>query len=325
MNNNKKNILIVGGAGYIGGYMTTTFLNAGYDITVYDSLVYETRYLKDVNFVYGDVRDTNKLKQIVDDYDIIIWLAALVGDGACAINKDLTYSINYESVKWIVNNFKGKIIFTSTCSVYGLNNNYIDEDALPNPQSFYAESKLLAENYIKNNHDNYIIIRLGTLFGLGDRYSRVRLDLVVNLLTMKASHNEVINVFGGNQWRPLLHVKDVSEATLFTIKNNITGIYNLSYKNYKILDIANEISKVIPNTIKNKTDIKFEDIRNYKLKKTKISKLGFTKYRNLKVGINEIYNLFKKHRIKNPQDEVYSNASLISKRFNEKITELKYD
>jgi nucleoside-diphosphate-sugar epimerase len=125
-------ILVVGGCGYIGGFLTDLLTNQAYDVTVYDSLLYETRYLKNVNFIRGDIRDTEKLEKIIHDYDTVVWLAALVGDGACAVDLELTKRINFDAVKWLVDNFKGKIVFTSTCSVYGANNDLIDETATPN-------------------------------------------------------------------------------------------------------------------------------------------------------------------------------------------------
>ena len=91
-----KNILIVGGAGYIGGYMTDYLIDNNYNVTVYDNLLYETRFLKNVNFINGDIREKDRLLTIANDYDVVIWLAALVGDGACAINPKLTTELNYE-------------------------------------------------------------------------------------------------------------------------------------------------------------------------------------------------------------------------------------
>ena len=143
-----KKILIVGGCGYLGGYMTDVFgsslLSAEerYEVTVYDSLLYETRFLKDVKFIKGDIRDTEKLSQIIHNFDTVIWLAALVGDGACAVDVEMTDDINFKTVKWLVDNYSGKIGFTSTCSVYGINNELIDETATPNPLSAYASTKL---------------------------------------------------------------------------------------------------------------------------------------------------------------------------------------
>ena len=203
------NILVVGGAGYVGGGIVDK-LSKDHEVTVYDSLIYETSYRKKVNFILGDIRDSSKLNSILNDFDVVVWLAALVGDGACAINPELTYEINTESVRNLVQNFEKKIVFLSTCSVYGAQDGILTEASDTNPLSEYASSKLQAEEYLKDS--NALIFRLGTLFGISDEFSRVRLDLVVNILTAKALIDKKISVFGGDQWRPLLHVNDVSNA-----------------------------------------------------------------------------------------------------------------
>ena len=104
-----KNILVIGGAGYVGGGIVDK-LKKQHNVTVYDSLIYEESYRKDVTFVNGDIRDTDKLLPLLDHADSVIWLAALVGDGACAINPKLTFEINSESVKFLVENFKKRIL-----------------------------------------------------------------------------------------------------------------------------------------------------------------------------------------------------------------------
>ncbi|RPG61811.1 MAG: NAD-dependent epimerase/dehydratase family protein, partial [Flavobacteriaceae bacterium TMED238] len=126
------NILVVGGAGYVGGGIVDK-LKSKHNVTVYDSLIYEESYRKDVNFVNGDIRDTHKLLPLLDKSDAVIWLAALVGDGACAINPKLTFEINSESVKFLVENFKKRIVFLSTCSVYGAQDGLLDESSSVNP------------------------------------------------------------------------------------------------------------------------------------------------------------------------------------------------
>jgi len=110
-----EKVLVVGGAGYIGGYLTDLFAFEGYDVAVYDNLTYETRYLKRVNFVYGDIRDTGKLARLLPGYGTVIWLAAMVGDGACQVDPELTNDLNFESVRWLVDNYQGRILFPSTC------------------------------------------------------------------------------------------------------------------------------------------------------------------------------------------------------------------
>jgi len=309
-------ILIVGGAGYIGGYLTDV-LGGSHDVTVYDNIMYETRYVKPVKFIHGDIRDINKLSTILSGYDTVIWLAAIVGDGACAISPTLTKSINYATVKWLTDNYTGKIIFMSTCSVYGINHDLIDELATPNPLSVYAETKLDAETYLTANHDNYLVFRLGTLFGLGDSYSRIRLDLVTNILTLKAVNKQPLSVFGGEQWRPLLHVKDVAHAIDYCLDNEITGLYNLSNDNYTIAGIAKQIQEIIPDTKVDYTDISFEDMRNYKVSSDKIKKLGWNPIYDLSYGIKEIKALIEEKRIVNPNDIVYSNAAYVKRYVSE--------
>jgi len=309
-----KKVLITGGAGYIGGYMTEIFTDKEeYDITVYDNLLYETRYLKDVNFIYGDIRDTGKMGKIINDYDIIIWLAAIVGDGACAVNEALSEDINFNTVKWLVDNYtKGTIIFTSTCSVYGMNKNLIDEEAKPNPLSVYAATKLQAEQYIVKNAKDYVIFRLGTLYGIGDSHSRLRFDLVVNILTLRAVQGESLTVFGGQQWRPILHVRDVAYATLYCIENNIRGLFNLSELNVEISELSGTIKRLLPETKVIYQDMKFEDLRDYKVKNNRFLETGWKPRFSLDEGILEMIKVFSEGRVKNLADPVYSNVEYLS-------------
>ena len=309
----KQKILIVGGAGYIGGFLTDLLISKGYEVTVLDNLLYETRFLKQVNFILGDISDYKFINKVTKDYDIVVWLAAIVGDGACAANKWKAKLINEGAVKNLVDNFNGKIIFTSTCSVYGENKDFIDEEATPNPLSVYAETKLAAEQYIVHNYDDYLIFRLGTLHGMGDLFSRIRLDLVVNILTCKAVMGEELSVFGGEQWRPLVHVKDVSQAILFGLNNNVKGLYNLSENNYKIIDIAKSIQSNIENVKIDSQDMPFEDQRNYRVKNQKILETGWRPDYSLEDGIKDIAKVIKGSRIIDIKDPIYSNESFLKK------------
>ena len=302
-------VLVVGGAGYVGGGIVDK-LSQNHEVTVYDSLVYETSYRKNVNFILGDIREYDKLNKILNDFDVVIWLAALVGDGACAINPELTYEINSESIKNLVKNFDKRIVFLSTCSVYGAQDGVLTEESETNPLSEYASSKLLGEEYLKDS--NSIIFRLGTLFGISDQFSRVRLDLVVNILTAKALMEKKISVFGGDQWRPLLHVKDVANAIDQTVDTSLNGIYNLHYKNYKIIDIAEKIKEKIGDVEIDITPMSFEDARNYQVSSEKLE--GESKFKaeiGLEQGIDEIYELILNNRIKDINDPRYSNQNFL--------------
>ena len=302
-------VLIVGGAGYVGGGIVDVLSNDN-EVTVYDSLIYENSYRKNVDFIFGDIRDYKKINSILKQYDAVIWLAALVGDGACAINPNLTHEINSETVKNLVSNFKGKIVFLSTCSVYGAQEGVLDENSEVNPLSEYALSKLNAEKYLADADS--IIFRLGTLFGVGDQFSRIRLDLVVNILTTKAYIDKKMSVFGGEQWRPLLHVKDVANAIGHTFDTQTNGIFNLHYKNFKIIEIANEIKNKISDVEIETTPLPFQDARNYQVTSNKLKDLtGFEAAIDLTQGINEMYQLISSNRIKDINDPRYSNQNFL--------------
>ena len=305
------NVLVVGGAGYVGGGIVDK-LKENHSVTVYDSLIYEESYRKDVKFVYGDIRDHEKLLELLNSNDAVIWLAALVGEGACAINPELTFQINSESVRFLAENFKKRIVFLSTCSVYGAQEGMLDESSSINPLSEYASSKVQAEEYLQNS--NAIIFRLGTLFGISDEFSRIRLDLVVNILVTKALSDGKLTVFGGDQWRPLLHVNDVANAINHTLENEVTGIFNLHYKNFKIIDIANKIIEKVPNATIETTPMKFQDARNYQVSSEKLfNETGFRAQFDLSTGIDEVYQLISSKRIKDVNHIRYSNQNFLEK------------
>jgi len=305
-------ILIAGGAGYVGGYLTDLFTDNNHEVTVIDNLLYETRYMKPIRFINGDVRDPKTFNNI-NEYDIVVWLPAIVGAEACDVNPTLTREVNVNTVKWLVDNYKGKIVFTSTCSVYGINEGMLDETSPTNPISLYGETKLEAEQYITKNHSNHLVFRLGTLFGLGDFFTRLRLDLIVNYLAYKAATEKCLSVFGGEQWRPILHVRDVSRAILFGLQNNIRGVFNLTYANYTIRNVAEKIALAIPNVEIKLTEKEFEDSRNYKINFDKYQNLGWTPIYTVENGAEEIYFIINKKRVVNPHDSVYFNVQHLKK------------
>ena len=140
-------VLVVGGAGYIGGLTTNYLEQAGFEVRVYDNLLYEERFLKPVVFVQGDIRDTERLLAASADCDSVVFLAALVGDPACNVNPALTEEVNYKAVVDFAKAFPPEkhMVFMSTCSVYGANDEIVYEDGVTNPLSSYASTKLKAE------------------------------------------------------------------------------------------------------------------------------------------------------------------------------------
>lgn len=303
-------VLITGGAGYVGGALTDLLLDTDHEIRVYDSLVYEEAYLKPVPFIRGDITNRKLLREQLEWADCVVWLGAIVGDGACAINPGYTKAINQDSVKWLSENFNGRIIFMSTCSVYGAQDGLLTEDSPTNPLSVYAQTKLEAEAYLKDK--NAIIFRLGTLFGLGDNYSRIRLDLVVNTLTARAISEGKLTVFGGEQYRPLLHVKDAAQAIVDSLETKHRGIYNLHLENIKIYELAAVVAIQFPCKI-DTVEISFEDSRNYRANSEKANLIGLNPKMSVEQGILEVGALLKEGRIKDPNNERYSNHGFLTK------------
>src|SRR5947207_4613974 len=137
-----KRVLISGGCGYVGGAVVDALLAAGHEVRVYDVLLYEEQYRKPVPFIRGDIRDHNKIREHLEWADAVVWLAALVGDGACALNPEITHELNFKSVEWLRQHFQGRIVFASTCSVYGAQDGELVESSPTNPLSLYAATKL---------------------------------------------------------------------------------------------------------------------------------------------------------------------------------------
>lgn len=285
-------------------------IEGGHDTRVYDVLLYEEQYRKRVPFARGDVRDTARLREHLDWAECVVWLAALVGDGACALNPEITVELNFKTVKWLRENFSGRVIFASTCSVYGAQDGELVEASAINPLSIYAATKLQAEAALADSDS--ISFRLGTLFGVGDEFSRIRLDLVVNTLTVRAHGRGKISVFGGDQFRPLLHVKDAGATFARAVDQLQRGIYNLAAKNTRIIDIAYQIRGHFPDCLIETSEAMFQDTRNYRVSADRaIKELGFRPRWSLDDGIEEIKQLVVEGRIRDTSLDRYSNHAYL--------------
>jgi nucleoside-diphosphate-sugar epimerase len=309
------NILVVGGAGYVGGALTDALLwTERDDIVVYDALLYEESYRKHVPFVNGDIRDTDRLSEWIEWADVVVWLAALVGDGACELHPSVSDEINALPLRWYSKKYpKKRIIFTSTCSVYGWHEGLVTEDTPFNPQSVYAATKIAAEEFL-GDCENALILRLGTLFGVGDDFSRIRLDLVVNTMTTKAYVDGQIHIHGGGtQQRPLLHVADIASLISQHTRTATTGVYNLAQTNVSMIELANQIQFLVPDTQIVYQQIPVVDKRSYMVSWDKAKKdLGFRPQLDVTYGVTELYQLLKDGRIKDLDNPRYTNQKYLS-------------
>ena len=314
-------ILIVGGAGYIGG-LTTDYLISNNEVLVYDNLLYENRYLKPVNFVNADLRDTKALARISADFDTIILLAALVGDPACSANQSLTQELNYQAIKRACKEIpKDKhIIFTSTCSVYGAQEDILDEKSPTNPLSSYASTKLAAEKHVLARGGT--VFRLGTVYGLGDNYSRIRMDLVINYLTMRAIKYGNITINGGSQYRPIISVQDVAKYISESTQKKPAGIFVVARQNIQIDEIGKMIGNIFPSAKIDYNEISFHDARNYRVNTEKAR--NYFNYQptegTIEDEIFKIKALLEQKRIKDPESFLYNNGLYVKEFLDGKTT-----
>jgi nucleoside-diphosphate-sugar epimerase len=304
-------VLVVGGAGYIGGAVTDLLSQRDYTTRVYDGLLYEESYRKPISFVYGDIRDRDALAVQLKWADVVVWLAALVGDGACDLNPEVTVEVNQHSVQWLAENFAGRIIYLSTCSVYGAQAGVLDECSETKPLSVYAATKLAAERYLEGK--NALTFRLGTLFGVGDLFSRLRLDLVVNILTVRAATQGEVTVFGGDQFRPLLHVRDVAQAIVDNLETEHTGVFNLHCQNVRIVDLAYQVRNHFPDLEIKRVEMQFQDSRNYRVSSQRAhEEIGFAPRFSIDDGIREVKELVVSRRLKDIHNPRYANQSYLA-------------
>lgn len=320
------NVLVVGGAGYVGGAVTDRLLAAGsHSVRVYDSLLYEAEYRKPVEFVFGDVREDARLAGQLRWADAVIWLAAVVGDQACSTDAELSVAINQQRVEWLARRFDRRILFLSTCSVYGAAEGLLDEESALNPLSLYAQTKLAAERHLEAA-PNAMIFRLGTLFGVSDHFSRIRLDLVVNTLTARAFFHRRFTVFGGAQYRPLLHVRDAADAVVDNLQTAHTGVYNLHQVNLEIRELAHLVERQFPGISVSGVNTGPADPRTYRVSSGKAQQIfGFSPRRTVSEGVEEVKQLLEQRRIRDVNNRRYSNADFIKSLLDAPATPLGYE
>lgn len=317
------NVLVIGGAGYIGSILVRQLIKRGYNVTVLDALIYGDEGIRVLhgspgfNFIKGDLRDIEAVVGAMQGMDSVIHLGALVGDPACAIDEKLTLEINLTATRMISEVAKGygvqRFLFASTCSVYGASEELLNEKSTLNPVSLYAKSKIASEEVILRLADDRFaptILRFATIFGVSPR---LRFDLVVNFLTARAMAEKSITIMGGQQWRPFIHVADAAdaivrclEAPAIVVRGEVFNVGS-DAENYQIAQIGELVKRVIPD-VEVITAGGDADRRNYRVSFRKFEgHVGFVPTRTVASGIDEIKQAVEQGIVGNYLSPKYSN------------------
>jgi len=295
-----KNILVTGGAGYVGSVLVPVLLQNGHKVTVIDNFLYKQPSLasvvsnKNLSLVYGDVRDKELMSKHISGADIIIPLAAIVGAPACLKDPQMASSVNKDSMLWMFDKISSsqQILMPTTNSAYGSGdeNNYCDEESKLNPLSLYAKDKVHVEKYLMEK-ENATSFRLATVFGISPR---MRLDLLVNNFVQRALTDRFVILFEGHFKRNYVHVKDVVDAFVFGVNNldKVKGqIFNfgLSEANISKQQLCERIKNQLPDfTFQDAPLAKDPDQRNYIVSNKKIEAIGMKAKVTLDEGISEL-------------------------------------
>jgi nucleoside-diphosphate-sugar epimerase len=301
-----KNILVTGGAGYLGSILTPELLNKNYKLTVVDNFMYSQSSLNHLcsdnnfNIIKGDVRIESLMRPLIKSADIIIPLAAYVGAPLCLKDPIGATTVNHDSVITLIKNLSKDqmVLMPTTNSAYGQGdkNNFCTEESTLNPISTYAKDKVAIEKELLEKHTNTISFRLATVFGMSPR---MRIDLLVNDFVYRAVYDRFIVLFEPHFKRNYIHIRDVSRAFIHGIDNfsKMKGqIYNLglSDANLSKLELCNKIQKYLPEFVFQEASYgKDLDQRNYIVSNAKIEATGFKTGFTLDNGIIELIKGYK--------------------------------
>jgi nucleoside-diphosphate-sugar epimerase len=304
------NILITGGAGYVGSVLTPHLLKKGYEISVFDLMIYGNTLdpHKNLNIIKGDIRDYKLLEKNIPGHDAIIHLACISNDPSFELNPVLGRMINLDSFEPLVRiarNSKIKhFIYASSSSVYGVKNEpNVTEDMLLEPLTDYSKFKALCEDILlKYKSDEFIvtILRPATVCGYSPRQ---RLDLVVNILSNYAYHKKEILVLGGDQLRPNIHIKDMVRAYELILNSEfkkVNGeVFNVGFENKTVNELAFEVKRIIGKDVVIKK-FSSNDNRSYHISSEKILKnLNFKSEYSIADSITDLKNAFSKKLLTN--------------------------
>lgn len=323
----EKTVLVIGGAGYIGSALLPKLLAQGRRVRVMDLLLYGTGPIKDVldhprlEIIRADFRQIDRLVKAMQGVEQVVHLGGIVGDPACAFDEELTIDINLAATRSIAEVAKGNgirhFIFASTCSVYGAGEDMLRETSPLNPLSLYARTKMASEKVLLEMADDTftpLIVRFGTIFGLS---GRTRFDLVVNLLAAKAAFEGRVAVFGGEQWRPFVHVDDAAHALVQLLRlpaGRGAEVFNVgsNQQNYTIDQVAEIVQNVLPETEIVRMN-EASDRRNYRVDFCKIKMaVGFNPRWTVEDGVRQVIDAIQAGQISDYREMQYSNELYLS-------------
>lgn len=326
LNHNNMNILITGGAGYVGSVLTPKLLNCGHNVKVIDLMIYGSDVIeshKNLKKIKGDIRDKNLLKKNLENIDVVIHLACISNDPSFELNPDLGRSINLDSfeplVKLSIEKKVKRFIYASSSSVYGLKSeSNVHEEMSLEPLTDYSKYKAECEKILaKYSSDTFVTttLRPATVCGYSPRQ---RLDVVVNILTNLAYHKREISVFGGDQFRPNIHIKDMVDSylTLIDAPSKLINnqIFNVGFENKTVSELANLVKENVGDDVKLKI-VDSDDNRSYHISSNKIQKiLNFKPKFKISDAILELREAFKNDLLPNSlHDEKYFNIKTMQK------------
>ncbi len=294
-------IVITGGCGYIGTCLTNELLAKGFEIIVIDNQWFgnHLKSHENLKIIKKDIRDINSIN--LKNIYAIIHLANIANDPGVELNQNLSWDVNVLATRHLMEKAKKikvkKFIYASSGSVYGIKKEKnVTEDLDLVPITIYNKTKMIAERIIKSYEKDMKIfcIRPATVCGFSPR---MRLDVSVNALTFQALNKKIINVFGGSQVRPNIHIKDMIRVYIhFLTKKIKPGFYNAGFENLSILNLAKKIRKKIGCDIK---ITKSNDPRSYRQNSKKLLKTGFKPKYFINDAIDDIIYFYNKGKIKN--------------------------